>query len=210
MSRRSSLDNQQATIRALQREINHLQKLNNSYKALIDKRKETNDDYIFLKKEKKKQYQRVKQATNGRYCFFLIILLLLFVFERNMQQIEKKDKWLLNTSYEQIFHIIKLQIEAFIKAPHMTCIFIISFFNFISLIYCQVNFPCPTLLFISLFIQAFLGLISIILPEFAIFVIFLVTSWMVPVALHFVAKKLVSVIIYNGVFFLLANLDYQI
>jgi hypothetical protein len=35
----------------------------------------------------------------------------------------------------------------------------------------------------------------IILPEFAIFVVFLVTGWMVPIALYVAATKLVSVII---------------
>jgi hypothetical protein len=36
MSRRASLDDLQATIRGLQGEINRLEKLNHSYKTLID------------------------------------------------------------------------------------------------------------------------------------------------------------------------------
>jgi hypothetical protein len=36
-----------------------------------------------------------------------------------MQRIEKNDKWLLNTSFEQIFLMIKVQTEKFIEAPQM-------------------------------------------------------------------------------------------
>jgi hypothetical protein len=118
-----------------------------------------------------------------------------------MQQVERNNKWLLNTTYQEIFHMIKSQIEKFLQTPQTICIFIISFCNFVSLIYCQRNFPCPTLLFISLFIQALLGVISIILPEFAVFLLFLVTGWMIPVALYVDAQKLVSVIIFRRCFF---------
>ncbi len=71
MSRRASLDDLQATIRGLKGEINRLEKLNNSYRTLIHKRKATDDDYIIFRKEKKKEYRRLKQATKGRYCCFL-------------------------------------------------------------------------------------------------------------------------------------------
>ncbi len=92
-----------------------------------------------------------------------------------IQKLEANDKSLLTISYEQIFDMIKLQIPKIIQAPQMKCIFIGSFFNFISLIYCQLNFPCPTLLFVSLFIQASLSLISIAIPKFTIFVLFMIT-----------------------------------
>lgn len=97
--------------------------------------------------------------------------------------------------------MIKLQIETFIKAPQMICICMMSLLNFLSLIYCQTNFSSPKLLFISLFIQALLEVAAIISHEFIMFVVFLVTGWIVPAAVSVAATKSVSVIIYNGVFF---------
>jgi hypothetical protein len=70
------------------------------------------------------------------------MILLLSVFDRNMQRIEKKDdKWLLHISSQQIFCMIKFQTKKFIETPQMIYIFIVSLFNFLSLIHSQINFP---------------------------------------------------------------------
>ncbi len=56
-------------------------------------------------------------------------------------------------------------------------------------------------MFISLFIQALLEVVAIISHEFIMFLVVLVTGWIVPAALPVAATKSVSVIIYDGVFF---------
>ena len=109
-------------------------------------------------------------------------------------QMEHEDQALLNTSHSQIWSLVKSQVKDVLKKPSNVCIFLISFFNFIALIYCQLNFPCPSSLFISLFIQAFLGFISIIIPELAVFLLFMITCGLVPFFLRREAEKIVGFI----------------
>jgi hypothetical protein len=192
-----------------------------------------------LEKEKKKGYQRLKQATNSRYIFFFIKLLLLFTFERNMQRLEKNDKWLLPRSnrhgrkqpYAAKCDDLQVTVlRSYISVPftrvygrriHWPGKYFIStnllydkianrkiysstandmYFYYIGLQHFIFNLLLNQFSLSKVIVYKFIhsGLLKfsiIILPEFAIFVVFLVTGWMVPIALYVAATKLVSVII---------------
>ena len=82
-----------------------------------------------------------------------------------------------------------VQISKSMGTIPMQCTFVISLFNLICLIVCQIHFPGPKPLFITLLIQALLRCISILGPDF---LIFLMTCWLLPSVLYYYAKKLVS------------------
>jgi hypothetical protein len=70
MSRRASFDKQQKTIHYLQTQINRLHSINNHYKKLLDVKEQIQSAYLFFKKEKRQEYERLKNKRTVVVLFF--------------------------------------------------------------------------------------------------------------------------------------------
>jgi hypothetical protein len=176
MSRRSSLNPQDKSLNEIKYKKNTRSKKSN----------------LLFESDEAKECARLKKAFLSRQVLLAITFLCMLYLLYSVSIIEENDNSLKNISYEKIIHMIIIQTSKSMNSIPMQCLFVISLFNLASVIVCQINFPCPKPLFVTLLIQALLSCISILVPDFLVFIFFYMTIWSVFWCLYFCAQKKVS------------------
>lgn len=191
MLRRNS-EQQQLIIRALQTENRRLTEENNTFRESIRLKNQKLLFYSDFKNGKRKELARLKTTAKFRWICIVITFLIIILCWMCISSMEEKDHTLLSSSSKEICHLIQQQIDKFINSPQAKCIALVIIFNFIICIICQMTFPCPKLLFCAILLQVSISVISIIIPDFIVIIIFSVTCWTVPIILLYDADKAVS------------------